>query len=64
MAAPKGSAMKDNVYRFRSVKWGDPEEKLSMIPDHVGRDWQAFAVRSVAVVLGFAVGVAGGLFLL
>lgn len=24
---------KDNVYKFRTVKWGDPEHKLKMIPD-------------------------------
>jgi hypothetical protein len=26
---------KDNVYKFRTVKWGDPEHKLKMIPDAI-----------------------------
>jgi hypothetical protein len=26
---------KDNVFKFRAVKWGDPERKLKMIPDAV-----------------------------
>jgi hypothetical protein len=49
--------MKDNVYRFRTVKWGDPQQKLKMIPDELGRS------RWLIVVIAFAVGIAGGLFL-
>jgi len=26
---------KDNVYKFRTIKWGDPERKLKMIPDSI-----------------------------
>jgi hypothetical protein len=26
---------KDNVYKFGTVKWGDPEHKLKMIPDAI-----------------------------
>lgn len=26
---------KDNVYKFRTVKWGDPERKLKTIPDAI-----------------------------
>lgn len=25
--------MPDNIYRFRTVKWGDPKRKLKMFPD-------------------------------
>jgi len=60
--------MKDNVYRFRSVKWGDPDQKLKMIPENVGRPrWQMLRLRpfeTCAVVVAFAAGIVGGLFLL
>jgi hypothetical protein len=50
---------KDNVFRFRSVKWGDPQQKLKMLPDDSGKShW-----RILAVILAFAVGCAGGIFL-
>jgi hypothetical protein len=26
---------KDNVYKFRTIKWGHPERKLKMIPDSI-----------------------------
>jgi hypothetical protein len=26
---------RDNVYKFRTVKWGDPEHKIKMIPDAI-----------------------------
>jgi hypothetical protein len=50
---------KDNVFRFRSVKWGDPQQKLKMLPDDSGKShW-----RILAVIMAFAVGCAGGIFL-
>jgi hypothetical protein len=33
---------KDNVYKFRTVKWGDPERKLKMIPDAIPAELRPF----------------------
>jgi hypothetical protein len=45
--------MRDNVYRFRTIKHGDPERKLQMIPDQP---------RTVSVAMGvlIIIGIVGG----
>jgi hypothetical protein len=57
--------MKGNIFRFRTVKWGDPERKLKMLPDDIGlprwrillkRYWEYGAVI-LALAAGFAIGV-------
>lgn len=42
---------KDNVFKFRTVKWGDPARKFKMIPDEVPEEMRAlyFAVLTVGV---------------
>lgn len=48
--------MADNLYRFRRLKWGDPQEKLKMLPDPPGRsDLQFTWEHAAIVVLLFAV---------
>lgn len=56
--------MKGNIFRFRSVKWGDPERKLKMLPDDIGvlrwrillkRYWEYGAV-AIAFATGMAIG--------
>ncbi len=54
-----GTKKKENVYRFGSVKRGDPQQKLKMIFDDTGR--LRWAVP-VTFVIAFAVGIAGGFF--
>jgi hypothetical protein len=49
----------NNVFRFRSVKWGDPQQKLKMIPD----DSDTSRWRILAVITAFVVGCAGGILL-
>ena len=34
---------KDNVYKFRTIKWGHPERKLKMIPDSIPHNAQISA---------------------
>jgi hypothetical protein len=57
--------MKGNIFRFRTVKWGDPARKLKMLPDDIGlprwrvwlkRYWEYGAV-AIALAAGFAIGV-------
>jgi hypothetical protein len=57
---------KDNVYRFRSVKWGDPEQKLKMIPSDdrsTGAPWPPRALECGIIAMAFAAGIVGGLLL-
>jgi hypothetical protein len=48
--------MKNNVYRFRSLKHGDPEQKLKMIPSagRTPRGWLLGVAAVVAFCGGFA----------
>ena len=48
---------KDNVFKFRKVKWGDPERKLKMIPDAVPDEMTSlyFVLLAVGIcILAFA----------
>jgi hypothetical protein len=59
--------MNHNVFRFRSVKWGDPEQKLKMLADDIGRPrWHSWLVRYWeygAVVMAFIASFVVGSFL-
>lgn len=48
--------MKNNVYRFRSLKHGDPEQKLKMISDEgrPAKPWLFIAMVLVAIGAGYA----------
>ena len=65
----KGEAMraKDNVFRFRSLKWGDQEQKLKMIGDDVGQPrWRLWLARHWeygVVAFAFGAGILGGILL-
>jgi hypothetical protein len=57
--------MKGNLFRFRTVKWGNPRRKLKMLPDDIGlprwrvllkRYWEYGAV-AIALMAGFSIGV-------
>lgn len=60
--------MKGNVFRFRTIKWGDPERKLKMLPDDIGlprwRVWLKRYWEYGAVIAAFAIGAAAGLYFL
>ncbi len=56
--------MRNNIFRFRTMKWGDPERKLKMLPDDIGLPrWRVLLKRYweyAAVAVAFAVGIAIG----
>lgn len=60
--------MKGNVFRFRTVKWADPERKLRMLPEDLGlprwRIWLNRYWEYGAVIIAFSVGIAAGLLFL
>lgn len=43
---------KDNVFKFRTVKWGDPARKFKMIPNEVPEEMKAFYFAVLAVGVG------------
>lgn len=57
--------MKGNLFRFRTVKWRDPERKLKMLPDDTGlprwRVWLKRYWEYAAVAVAFAAGIAIGI---
>jgi hypothetical protein len=44
--------MSDNVYKFRSVKHGDPETKLKMLPESRWKAMTLLAFATMAVLCG------------
>jgi hypothetical protein len=57
--------MRNNIFRFRTVKWGGPERKLKMLPDDIGLSrWRVWPKRNweyAAVAVAFAAGILLGL---
>ncbi|GLQ55979.1 hypothetical protein [Devosia nitrariae] len=45
------AAMADNLYRFRRLKWGDPQEKLKLLPDPPGGGKLRFSWEHIAMVV-------------
>lgn len=58
--------MKGNVFNFRTLKHGDPAEKLKMLPDDLGVSrWRVWLKRywfHGVVVVVFVAGMLGGRF--
>jgi hypothetical protein len=44
--------MSDNVYKFRTVKHGDPEKKLKMLPDLPPKAMTLLAFIALTVLCG------------
>jgi hypothetical protein len=50
--------MVDNLYRFRRLKWGDPHEKLKLLPDPPEREklrftWEHAAIAALLFAIAF-----------
>ncbi len=44
--------MADNVYKFRTIKHGDPEKKLGMIPNASPKATTLFAFTVLTILCG------------
>jgi hypothetical protein len=51
--------MADNVFRYRRLKWGDPEQKLQMLPPSQPKRSVGWLGMAVAAVFAAAVGFVG-----
>jgi hypothetical protein len=60
--------MAGNIFRFRTLKHGDPEHKLKMLPDDLGVPrWRVWLTRYgfyCVVAMCFAASLAAGRYLL
>lgn len=50
--------MADNVFRYRRLKWGDPDEKLKMLPDDPVSSSQKLPWIEIGLVAFIAVAMA------
>jgi hypothetical protein len=44
--------MPDNVYKFRTVKHGDPEKKLKILPDSLPKAMTVLAFAALTALCG------------